>query len=141
MVVVTLRAAVAQYEAGALAMTARGTQHTYGTWTKRLVTAHGDRAPGSLTAGDLTDLIAVHVLSNRSDDEGRRSGRSAEENAVGAFRHLWTYLVEKGYAQTNVALRLKKPRESSLVAEVSRSRRQRSCANSLARDATLSWTR
>ena len=30
--------------------------------------------------------------------ERRRSGRSAEENAVGAFRHLWGYLVEKNYA-------------------------------------------
>ncbi len=62
-----------------------------------------------VTAGDLTDLIAKHVLAGRSVSERRRSGRSAEENAVGAFRHLWGYLVEKNYATSNVAMRLRKP--------------------------------
>jgi integrase/recombinase XerD len=62
-----------------------------------------------VSAGDLTDLIAEHVLAGRQDDERRRSGRGAEENAVAAFRHLWTYLVEKGYATANVANRLRKP--------------------------------
>jgi integrase/recombinase XerD len=107
--VVTVAEAVAQYERGALALMAPGTQHTYRTWTRRLATAHGDRAPGSISAGDLTDLIATHVLAKRSDRERRRSGRAAEENAVGAFRHLWAYLLEKGYTDTNVAMRLRKP--------------------------------
>lgn len=30
-------------------------------------------------------------------------------NAVGAYRHLWGYLDEKGYAIAHVALRLSKP--------------------------------
>ena len=64
---------------------------------------------GSISGGDLTDLIAEHVLARRGDDERRRSGRSAEENAVGAFRHLWSYLVDKGYATDNIAGRLRKP--------------------------------
>jgi site-specific recombinase XerD len=106
---VTLADAVELYEAGALALMAEGTQHTYRTWTRRLVADHGDRDPSELTAGDLTDLIAKHVLAGRHGDERRRSGRSAEENAVGAFRHLWGYLVEKGYVTANVAMRLRKP--------------------------------
>jgi integrase/recombinase XerD len=106
---VTLTEAVELYEAGALALMAEGTQHTYRTWTRRLVADHGDRDPSAVTAGDLTDLIAKHVLAARRGDERRRGGRSAEENAVGAFRHLWGYLVEKGYAPANVALRLRKP--------------------------------
>jgi hypothetical protein len=57
----------------------------------------------------LTDLIARHVVAARQGDEQRRVGRSAEENAVAAFRHLWGYLVEKGYAEGNVAARLRKP--------------------------------
>jgi hypothetical protein len=64
-----------------------------------------DHAPDSLSAGDLTDLIAAHVVARRRDDERRRSGRSAEENAIGAYRHLWSYLVENGYATDNVASR------------------------------------
>ena len=100
---VTVAEAVDQYERGALALLARGSQHTYRTWTRRLVTKYGDRSPGSISGGDLTDLIAEHVLARRGDDERRRSGRSAEENAVGAFRHLWSYLVDKGYATDNIA--------------------------------------
>jgi integrase len=106
---VKLADAVELYEAGALALTAEGTQHTYRTWTRRLIADYGDRDPAAVTAGDLTDLIAKHVLAGRRGDERRRAGRSAEENAVGALRHLWGYLVEKGYAPANVALRLRKP--------------------------------
>lgn len=106
---VKLSDAVELYEAGALALMAEGTQYTYRTWTRRLVADHGDRDPEEITAGDLTDLIAKHVLAGRRADERRRSGRSAEENAVGAFRHLWGYLVEKHYASVNVAMRLRKP--------------------------------
>lgn len=105
---VTVTEAVALYEKSALALMAPGTRSTYRTWTRRLIVAHGDRNPRSLTAGDLTDLIAVHVVANRSDADRRRSGRSATENAVGAFRHLWCYLCDKGYAMTNVALGLRK---------------------------------
>jgi integrase/recombinase XerC len=106
---VTLADAVASYEAGPLALMAKGTIHTYRTWTRRLVTAHASASPAELTAGDLKDLIARHVLAARRDDERRRSGRSAEENAIGAYRHLWTYLTEKGWANDNIALRLTKP--------------------------------
>ncbi len=106
---VTLSDAVELYEAGPLALMAEGTRHTYRTWTRRLVAGAGGRDPAEVTAGDLTDLIAKHVLAGRSASERRRSGRSAEENAVGAFRHLWGYLVEKNYATSNVAMRLRKP--------------------------------
>ena len=91
---------------------APGTRSTYRTWTRRLIAGHGDWNPRSLTAGDLTDLIAVHVVANRSDADRRRAGRSAAENAVGAFRHLWCYLCDKGYATTNIALGLRKPSRS-----------------------------
>jgi integrase/recombinase XerC len=106
---VKLSEAVELYEASALALMADGTQHTYRTWTRRLVDDYGERDPADVTAGDLTDLIAKHVVARRRGDERRRSGRSAEENAVGAFRHLWGYLVEKHYATINVAMRLRKP--------------------------------
>jgi intergrase/recombinase len=106
---VTVAEAVDQCERGAMRLLARGSQYTYRTSTKRLADKYGARSPGSISAGDLTDLIAEHVLARRQDDERRRSGRSAEENAVGAYRHLWTYLVEKGYATDNVAQRLRKP--------------------------------
>ena len=100
---VTLADAIASYEAGPLALMSAGTGHTYKTWTRRLAAAHGDDSPQALTAGDLKDLIAKHVLAGRHDDERRRSGRSAEENAVGAFRSLWGYFVEKGWVEENVA--------------------------------------
>jgi integrase len=106
---VTIAEAVESYERGALALMARGTQHTYRTWTRRLVADYGDHGAGSVTAGDLTDLIAKHVVAGRDADDRRRSGRSAEENAVAAFRHLWGYLVEKGYVADNIAARLRKP--------------------------------
>lgn len=106
---VTVSEAVELYEAGALALMADGTRHTYRTWTRRLVDEYGERDPAAVTAGDLTDLIAKHVLAARRGDERRRSGRASEENAVGAFRHLWSYLVEKHYATENVAMRLSKP--------------------------------
>ncbi|MGH9214191.1 MAG: tyrosine-type recombinase/integrase [Acidimicrobiales bacterium] len=106
---VTLADAVASYEASVLALMAKGTGHTYRTWTRRLVDAHGQDSPRGLTAGDLKDLIARYVVAARRGDERRRSGRAAEENAVGAFRSLWGYLVEKGWADENVALRLAKP--------------------------------
>ena len=106
---VTVAEAVDLYEGSALALMATGTRSTYRTWTRRLVIEFGDRSPRTLTSGDLTDLIARHVVANRSAEERRRSGRSAEENAVGAFRHLWGYLCDKEYAATNIALGLRKP--------------------------------
>jgi hypothetical protein len=53
-------------------------------------------------------LIAQHVVATRPR---RTAVAPAEplENAVGAYLHVWTYLVEKSYAQTNVALKLRKP--------------------------------
>lgn len=74
---VTIAEAVESYERGALALMARGTQHTYRTWTRRLVADHGDHRAGSVTAGDLTDLIAKHVVAGRDANDRRRSGRSA----------------------------------------------------------------
>lgn len=112
---VTVAEAVALYEKSALALMAPGTRSTYRTWTRRLISAHGDQNPRSLTAGDLTDLIAVHVVANRSDADRRRSGRSAAENAVGSFRHLWCYLCDKGYATTNIALGLRKQHHEAMV--------------------------
>lgn len=106
---VTVAEAVESYERGALALMAKGTQHTYRTWTRRLVADYGNHGTGSLTAGDLTDLIAKHVVAGHRGDDRRRSGRAAEENAVAAFRHLWGYLVEKGYVADNIAARLRKP--------------------------------
>jgi hypothetical protein len=106
---VTLADAIASYDAGPLALMAKGTGHTYRTWTRRLAAAHGDDAPRHLTAGDLKDLIAKHVLAARRSDERRRSGRAAEENAIGAFRSLWGYLVEKGWPDENIAMRLTNP--------------------------------
>lgn len=106
---VTLADAIAGYEAGPLALMAPGTGSTYRTWTRRLATAHGGATPDDLTAGDLKDLIARHVLASRRTDERRRSGRSAEENAIGAFRSLWGYMVEKGWVDDNAAARLTKP--------------------------------
>jgi integrase len=106
---VTVAEAVDQYGRGAMRLLARGSQYTYGTWIKQLVDRYGERTPASISAGDLTDLIAEHVLARREEDERRRSGRSAEENAVGAYRHLWTYLVETGHVTDNVAQQLRKP--------------------------------
>jgi integrase len=106
---VTVADAVASYDAGPLALMARGTQHTYRTWDRRLAADFGGRDPASVTAGDLKDLIAKHVLALRSAEDRRRVGRASEENAVGAFRHLWTYFEEKGYVTGNVAMRLSKP--------------------------------
>jgi integrase len=106
---VRLADAIAGYEAGPLALMAKGTGHTYRTWTRRLAIAYGEQTPRDVTAGDLKDVIARHVLAARSDGERRRSGRSAEENAVSAYRSLWAYFVEKGWADTNVASTLTKP--------------------------------
>ena len=103
---VTVAQAIEAYERGGLALMATGTGHTYRTWTRRLVAALRAADVAAVTAGDLTDVIAAHATPGN----GRRGrGRSAEENAVAAFRHLWGYLVEKGYAQANVAARLRKP--------------------------------
>jgi site-specific recombinase XerC len=104
---VTVAEAVAAYEAGALALMAKGTGHTYRTWTRRLIQQARDTDIGELSAGDLTDVIARYANVERDGRRGR--GRAAEENAIAAFRHLWGYLVEKGYARANLAARLRKP--------------------------------
>jgi len=105
----TVAEAVAEYEANSLALMAAGTQHTYRTWTRRLAAGCGARRPGELTAGDLKDLIAAHVLAAPSGGGRRRGGRHAEENAVTAYRSLFGYWVDKGYARVNVAAKLRKP--------------------------------
>jgi integrase len=62
-----------------------------------------------VTAGDLTDLIAKHVVAGRDADDRRA-------RAVRPRRMPWprsgtcgAYLVEKGYAAENIAARLRKP--------------------------------
>lgn len=75
---VTVAEAVESYERGALALMAKGTQHTYRTWTRRLVADYGDHGAGSVTAGDLTDLVAKHVVAGGSADDRRRSGRGED---------------------------------------------------------------
>jgi integrase/recombinase XerC len=105
----TLTDAAARYRSGALALMAPTTQSSYWPWVNRLVAAHGDQDPGAVTAGDLKDLIAAHVLARRSGDERGRTGRATERMAVAAFRHFWAYLGDKRWATDNVALRLRKP--------------------------------
>lgn len=106
---VTMAEAVASYEAGPLAMMATGSTRNYRTWTRRLTEAHAGADPRDMTAGDLRDLIAQHVLAYRSATDRRTSGRSAEETAVAAYRALWGYLCQKGWAVENVAMELRKP--------------------------------
>lgn len=106
---VTLAAAVAEYEEGALSLMALPSQRTYRTWTRRLVAAHGERAPAELTSGDLRDLVARHVAANQAGRAHRAPGSCGERNAVAAYRHLWAYLVQKRYAAANVAMELRKP--------------------------------
>lgn len=105
----SLADAVTSYEAGALAMMPNSSAATYRTWTRRLVASHAEAAPREITAGDLTDLIAAHVVAARRDDERRVSGACAHEHAVSAFRHLWRYLKQKGWVTENVAMDLTKP--------------------------------
>lgn len=110
---VTVAEAVRSYEAGSLALMAPGTQRLYGAWVRRLATAYGDRDPDDVTAGDLQDLVAAQILKSRTGRERHnRSGRCAEENAVSAFRSLWSYLVAKRWARENVAQQLRKPGRS-----------------------------
>ncbi|MCU1395306.1 MAG: hypothetical protein JWM34_3734 [Ilumatobacteraceae bacterium] len=66
---ITVADAIDLYESSALALMATGTRAVYRTWTRRLVVEHGDRPPRSLTAGDLTDLIARHVIAGHSADD------------------------------------------------------------------------
>ena len=96
-----------RYEASALALTAPGTQATYRTWVKRLRSAHGDADPAALGIAELMDVIAVHATA---PTRGRTSrSRAAEENAVGAYRHLWRYMVAAGVVPRNIAMELRKP--------------------------------
>jgi integrase len=107
---VTVAEAVASHEAGPLAMMAKGTGRTYRTWTRRLAEAHPDEDVRDVTAGDLRDLVARHVLARRNQEVNRRRPAcSAEEHAVAAYRHLWNYCVQKGWAAENVAMDLHKP--------------------------------
>jgi integrase len=105
----TLADAATQYRSGTLAMMAPATQSAYGAWVDRLVAAHGHEDPAAVTAGDLKDLIAAHVLAHRTSAERGRTGRATERMAVAAFRHFWGYLGDKRWATDNVALRLRKP--------------------------------
>jgi integrase len=106
---VTLADAAGRYKTTALALLAATTQAAYWPWIKRLVAAHGDEDSAVVTAGDLKDLIAGHILANRTESERGRSGRSAEAMAVSAYRHFWGYLGDKRWATDNVAARLRKP--------------------------------
>jgi integrase len=102
--------AVASYQAGGLALMDNGTVRTYRTWVRRLVERFPDTDPRQMTAGDLTDLIAHHVVeARRSAGGNRRAGLCAQEHAVHAYRHMWSYFVQKGWAYENVAKQLTKP--------------------------------
>jgi integrase len=101
--------AVATFEAGPLATQADGTRRTYRTWTRRLAVARPDDDPGHVTTGDLRDLIAHHVLARREGSDRRLVGNDGAEAAVAAFRAMWRYFVQKGWAATNVAMDLDKP--------------------------------
>lgn len=102
--------AVVSYQAGGLALMDNGTIRTYRTWNRRLVDRYPDADPRRVTAGDLTDLIAHHVVEARRRTGGnRRTGLCAQEHAVHAYRHMWNYFVQKGWAYENVAMQLTKP--------------------------------
>ena len=113
--VVDVAEAVRRYEAGPLAVLAAGTRATYQTWVRRLAAAHGAEGPATITAGDLRDLIALWTVKAREADQAgkgrgaRQGGKTIGAAAVTAFRHLFRYWVEKGWAPTNVAAGLKKP--------------------------------
>jgi site-specific recombinase XerD len=72
------------------------------------VVGHGDTMVAAITAGDLYGLIASHTRMGEGR-AGGQDGRCAEEMAIAAYRHLWSYLVEEGLAATNVAAQLRKP--------------------------------
>lgn len=107
---VTVADAVASYEAGALTLMAPGTQGSYRCWARRLADAHGTDDPDAITTGDLRDLIAQWVREVREHSHhAPRDGNTVEFSGVAAFRHLWGYLVEKGWARTNIAKQMRKP--------------------------------
>jgi integrase len=104
----TVAGAVAAYRRSALLRLAEGSRASYGTWLRRLVAAHGGTPVAAITAGDLHRVIVAHTQT----EEGRAGGQGggcAEEMAIAAYRHLWSYLVEEGLAATNVAVPLRKP--------------------------------
>lgn len=102
--------AVATYQAKSLAPMDNGTERVWRTWNRRLVAAHGDDDPRYLTAGDLNDLIAGFVVEARRKAGGaKRAGLCSQETAILAYRHMWKYFVQKGWASENVAKRLTKP--------------------------------
>jgi len=103
---VTVAEAVERYETTALMLLARNTQLMYRPWLHRLAKAHGREDPAVVTAGDLKELIAAHVVGVR---ERGHPGVITEEQGVTAFRALWTYLGDKRWAAENVAMRLRKP--------------------------------
>lgn len=61
-----------------------------------------------ITAVDLANLVASFTRGIGSA-RGRQHGLGAEEMAVSAFRHFWTYLLDKGAVSRNVARSLRKP--------------------------------
>jgi integrase len=99
----TVAAVVATYETTALALKAPGTRASYSTWIQRLLAAHGNEPVACVGMGELAALIAAHR------GRGSQGGRCAEEMAIAAFRHLWSYLVAEGLAPRNVAAALRKP--------------------------------
>lgn len=101
--------AVATFEAGPLATQADGTRCTYRTWIRRLAVARPDDDPDRVTTGDLRDLIAHHVLARREGSTRRLVGNDGAEAAVAAYRAMWRYFVQKGWAARNVAMELDKP--------------------------------
>ena len=114
----TLSVALAEYETtGFLALSANS-RRTYRTWTRRLAAKHGSDDVTSLRTGDLTNLITARLASRpdpRTQRVRRVTGVRAHITAVQAFRHLWGWLEEMGYADAAVAKALRlpgKPRSS-----------------------------
>ena len=106
----TVAEAVAAYHADASRSlaTAAGTRASYGTWFKRLVSAHTDDDIAAITAAQLALLIADHSRGARQRSWSQ-DGRCAEEMAIAAYRHLWAWLVDEGLVVRNIAKSLRKP--------------------------------
>jgi hypothetical protein len=126
---VTVAEAVERYDHGVLAMTARGTQHTYRTWIRRLVAAYGDRTPASVSAGDLTDLIAEHVLAGRQATSGAGPGeapRRTPSPPSGTSGPTWS---KRATPPTTSPTGSASPPGPSPAAGASRSRQPHCCAS------------
>jgi hypothetical protein len=114
----TLAEALGEYETTGFLALSPNARRTYRTWTRRLAAAYGDHDVARVRTGDLTNLITAR-LASRPDPRAQRvrrvTGVRTHITAVQAFRHLWTWLEQMGYADAAVAKALRlpgKPRSS-----------------------------